>query len=101
MQRIQPRPSQDEKSVAADPALRNYLAVFPEENEAADAPENLDAVVPIGIKHTQDRIEGLLRRDEIRLHSADDRKVLVVEYQDRERAGEAQQFDTDEFIVAA
>jgi hypothetical protein len=99
VQGIQTRQAQDEKHRARDFGAGDLLAIFPEENEPADAPEHFHAVEAILVEQAQEPIQGLLGRDEIDLGAADEFEVLIVKDENGDRAQESEQFDSEEFAV--
>ena len=98
MQGIQARQPKDEEDVAADASGGNFVAIFPEENETADTPENLHAIEAISIKETQQGIERLLGNNEIGRRAADEFKMLIVKHQHCDGTQKPEQFDAEYFV---
>src|ERR1700736_5535482 len=100
MQWIQPRKSEHEKFAASDSPVGNRVAVLPKENETADAPEYAHPFEAMLVQKRENRIHRLTRPDEIRrLRDAPEYEMLIVKDEHGEGRHEAEQFESEQFVV--
>ena len=98
MQRIKPREAQREELPATDSARRDRVAVFPEENESADAPEHPDAERARIVKRAQQAVERQT------LHHQSDRlvghveEVAIMEHENGKGGEKTQHFQPEELV---
>ena len=90
MQGIQPRQTEDKECPAVDRSIGDGVAVFPEKDEAADAPENPDAVRFGIVEKVQQAVERQTIVSEVNGLVGDEAKVPIVKDQNGERRQEAQ-----------
>src|SRR5581483_4625085 len=98
MQRIEPRETKSKEFPTADRPISNRIAIFPEKNEAADAPEDPHADRAGIIERMQPaEIRQPFGDKSLRLVS-DERKMAIMKDQNRKRGQKAQGFEAKEFV---
>ena len=98
MERPEPAESEHREMREADCLAADRGAVFPEEYESADTPEEIDAVETIVVTVVQVRVEGRPLQREV-VSTAVKREVLVMPDEDRDCGDETQDFETGQLVV--
>src|ERR1700680_258067 len=97
VQRIEPREAEHKEFPAADRAVGDGVAIFPEKDKAADAPEYPDAVRTAVVEDMQQAVERQPIVDETDRLVGDEGKVAIVKNQNGERRQEAKHLQSQEF----
>src|SRR5665213_3178337 len=98
VQGIKPREAQRKEFPAANRAIGDAVAIFPEENKAADAPEDPDAIRTVVVEDMQQAIEWQPIVDQTDRLVGDEGKVAIVKNQNGERRQEAQHLQSQELV---
>src|SRR5882724_2456081 len=98
MQRVEPREAKHEEFPPPDGSIGDRVAVLPEEDEAADAPEDPYAIGARIVEGMQEAIKRQAFLHETDRLVGDKAKVAIVEDQNRERSQEAQRLQSQQFI---
>ena len=98
MQRIKPREAQREELPATDGARRDRIAVFPEENKSADAPEHPDAERAQIVKRPQQAIERQSLHHEPNRLVGHVEEVAIMEHENGKGREKTQDFQPEELV---
>ncbi len=79
VQRLEPREAQDEKSPSVEQAIRDRVAIFPKENEAADAPEYPDRIRAALVERAEKPIDRQLILNKTHFPVAYEGELTIVE----------------------